>query len=435
MFKTRDVVQLSLTTHYFFDMKKKIIVIGGGFAGLQFIKNLKPGMFEVVLIDRLNHHQFQPLFYQVATSQIEPTSISFPLRKIFQDRKDVTVRMAEVLAADPQNMKVTSTAGTFEYDYLVIASGGKTNYYGNNELEKHTLSLKTTYEAIKIRNEILENFENILNSGSNADEGLFNIVVVGGGPTGVELSGAFAEIKRDILPKDFPGIDFSRLKIHLLEGGDHTLNTMSDLAKRSSEKYLKSLGVQLRTGVFVRNYDGSILQLSNGEHLESKNVIWTAGITGNLINGLSQEVTAPGKRLRVDRTNRVEGYENIYAIGDIAYMETPKYPKGHPQVANVAINQGKNLAHNFTRMFKGGKLAEYEYRDLGSMATVGRNKAIVDLPLVSFHGYLAWYFWMFLHLMLILSVRNKLIIFINWAWNYITKNSSLRLILKIDPDK
>jgi NADH dehydrogenase len=413
-------------------MKKKIIVIGGGFAGLQFIKNLRPGLFEVMLIDRLNHHQFQPLFYQVATSQIEPTSISFPLRKIFQDRKDVTVRMAEVQAVDSQNSLVTTTAGNFAYDELVIASGGKTNYYGNSELEKHTLSLKTTYEAIKIRNVVLENFENILNANGQADEGLFNIVVVGGGPTGVELSGAFAEIKRDILPKDFPGIDFSRLKIHLLEGGDHTLNTMSALARKSSEKYLRGLGVQLRTGVFVRNYDGATLQLSNGELLESKNVIWTAGITGNIIGGLSQEVTAPGMRIRVDRTSRVKGYGNIYAIGDIAYMETPKYPKGHPQVANVAINQGKNLARNFTRMTKGKKLAEYEYRDLGSMATVGRNKAIVDLPMVSFHGYLAWYFWMFLHLMLILSVRNKLIIFINWAWNYFTKNSSLRLILKVN---
>jgi len=207
---------------------------------------------------------------------------------------------------------------------------------------------------------------------------------------------------------------------------------MSPLARRSSEKYLTGLGVDLRTGIFVRNYDGSTLELSNGELLKSKNVIWTAGITGNIIDGLSPEVITRAGRIKVDRTNRVTGYENIYAIGDIACMETPKYPKGHPQVANVAINQGKNLARNFTRMTKGRKLAEYEYRDLGSMATVGRNKAIVDLPLVSFHGYLAWYFWMFLHLMLILSVRNKLIIFINWAWNYITKNSSLRLILKVN---
>jgi NADH dehydrogenase len=413
-------------------MKKKIIVIGGGFAGLQFIKHLKKNQFEIMLIDRLNHHQFQPLFYQVATSQIEPTSISFPLRKIFQGRRDVTVRMAEVLAVDPRKKSVTTTAGIFEYDELVIATGGRTNYYGNSELEKNTLSLKTTYDAIKIRNVILENFENILNLNGQADEGMYNIVVVGGGPTGVELSGAFAELKRDILPGDYPGIDFRRLNIYLLEGSDNTLSTMSPLAKRSSGKYLKSMGVILRTGVFVQNYDGSTLKLSNGELLRSRNVIWTAGITGNIIEGLSQDSINPAKRYIVDRTSQVKGNENIYAIGDIAYMETPGYKKGHPQVANVAINQGKNLARNFTRMLKGRRPAEYEYRDLGSMATVGRNKAIVDLPFVSFHGYLAWYFWMFLHLMLILSVRNKLIIFINWAWNYITKNSSLRLILKVN---
>jgi NADH dehydrogenase len=411
-------------------MKKKIIVVGGGFAGLQFIKNLKEGLFDIVLVDRLNHHQFQPLFYQVATSQIEPSSISFPLRKIFQNRKDIAIRLAEVLWIDPENRTIKTTAGTHSFDYLVIATGAKTNFYGNEAIMKYALSLKTTYDAIEIRNVILENFENILNSGNKADEGLFNIVIVGGGPTGVELSGAFAEIKRDVLPKDFPDIDNSRLEIILLEGGPNTLGTMSDMAKRTSEKYLKKLGVILKTGVFVQNYDGNTLTLSNGEALKSKNVIWAAGITGNIINGMSSEVITPSGRLEVDRMNKVNGYENIYAIGDIAYMETPGYPKGHPQLANVAINQGRNLAKNFKIIQKGGKQSEYEYRDLGSMATVGRNKAVVDLPFIRFGGYFAWYVWMFLHLMLILSVRNKLIVFINWAWNYFTKNSSLRLILK-----
>jgi NADH dehydrogenase len=413
-------------------MKKKIIVIGGGFAGLQFIKHLRKGLFDIMLIDRLNHHQFQPLFYQVATSQIEPTSISFPLRKIFQNRKDVTVRLAEVSSVDPENNSITTTAGDFNFDFLVIATGCQTNFFGNEEIMKNTLSLKTTYEAIKIRNVILENFENILNSNNQADDSLFNIVVVGGGPTGVELSGAFGEIKRDILPKDFPGIDFSRLNIFLLEGGTHTLSTMSDMAKRTSKKYLKELGVILKTEVFVQNYDGDRLILSNGEVLESKNVIWAAGITGNIIKGLSHELITGTNRIMVDMMNKVSGYKNIYAIGDIAYMETPKYPNGHPQVANVAINQGKNLARNFKAILCGKKQIEYEYKDLGSMATVGRNKAIVDLPFIRFNGYFAWYVWMFLHLMLILSVRNKLIIFINWAWNYFTKNSSLRLILKVD---
>ncbi|MCJ7449954.1 MAG: NAD(P)/FAD-dependent oxidoreductase [Bacteroidales bacterium] len=413
-------------------MKKRIIVVGGGFAGLQFIKNLREGSFEIVLIDRLNHHQFQPLFYQVATSQIEPSSISFPLRKIFQKRNDINIRLTEVLSVDPENNSIITSAGNFSFDYLVIATGCKTNFFGNEAIMKNALSLKTTNEAIKIRNVILENFENILNSDNKGNEGLFNIIIVGGGPTGVELSGAFAEIKRDILPKDYPGIDFSRLQIFLLEGSPYTLGTMSYMAKRASEKYLRKLGVILKTGVFVQNYDGDKLTLSNGETLKSKNVIWAAGITGNIIKGLSSEVITGSNRLKVDRMNRVTGYKNIYAIGDIAYMETPKYPQGHPQVANVAINQGKNLARNFRSIQNGEKLTEYEYKDLGSMATVGRNKAIVDLPFIRFKGYFAWYVWMFLHLMLILSVRNKLIIFINWAWNYFTKNSSLRLIIKVE---
>ena len=410
-------------------MKKKVIVIGGGFAGLQFIKNIRKGIFDILLIDRMNHHQFQPLFYQVATSQIEPTSISFPFRKIFQERKDVTFRLGEVLSVNTENNSITSTAGNFNYDFLVIASGGKTNFYGNEEIMNNAFSLKTTYEAIKIRNSILENFEKILNTDDH-DEGLYNIVVVGGGPTGVELSGAFAELKRDVLPNDFPGTDFSKLQVFLLEGGNHTLAAMSEMAKRTSEQYLKKLGVQVKTGIFVKDYDGRELKLSNGEILRSKNVIWAAGITGNSIPGIKPEVLTPSNRIKVDRMNRVYGYDNIYALGDIAYMETPKYPKGHPQVANVAINQARNLASNFSAMISGKKQKEYEYRDLGSMATVGRNKAIVDLPFIRFHGYLAWYVWMFLHLMLILSVRNKLIIFINWAWNYFTKNSSLRIILK-----
>ncbi len=414
-------------------MKERIVVIGGGFGGLQFIRRLKRGRYSILLIDRLNHHQFQPLFYQVATSQIEPTSITFPLRKVFYNRPDVSVRLAEVRSVDTARKVVSTSAGEFPYDHLVIATGGKTNYYGNDKLARTTLTLKSTFEAMRMRNLILENFENILNSRDDAESrGLYNIVVVGGGPTGVELAGAFAELKRDVLPRDFHDIDFSKLNIYLLEGGKNTLGTMSSLAQKSSQSYLTRMGVIVRTGVFVEGYDGLVLKLSNGEQLVSRNVVWTAGITGNSIGGVPEEVMTRTGRIRVDRFNRVQCCSDLYAIGDIAYMETPKYPKGHPQVANVAINQGRNLARNFNRAGNGRPWHEYEYRDLGSMATVGRNKAIVDLPFISFHGYLAWYFWMFLHLMLILSVRNKLIIFINWAWNYITRNSSLRLILKAD---
>jgi len=409
-------------------MKKKIIVIGGGFAGLQFILNLKEDEFDILLIDKLNHHQFQPLFYQVATSQIEPSTIAFPLRKIFQKRMDVTIRLAEVTEIIPDVHSIHTNIGTFDYDYLVIATGCRTNYFGNEEIKKHSFSLKTTHEAITVRNTILENFEKLLYLGEKEKEALQNIVIVGGGPTGVELSGAFAEIKRDILPKDFHRIDFSKLQIILIEGSEYTLNNMSELAKTSSMRYLKNMGVITKTGVFVKNYDGINLTLSNGETLKSSSVIWAAGVTGNIINGLSPE-KIHANRYIVDRKNLVAGYDNIFAIGDIAYMETPKYPHGHPQVANVAINQAKNLAKNIIAIEKGKKLTDYEYKDLGMMATIGRNKAVVDLPFVKFKGYFAWFVWMFLHLMLILSVRNKLIVFINWLWNYVGKNSSLRLIL------
>ncbi len=416
-------------------MKSKIIIIGGGFGGLQLAQNLDEKLFDILLIDRLNHHQFQPLFYQVATSQIEPSSISFPFRKVLQHRRDIRIRLAEVQSINSAENKIQTTIGEFEYDILVIAAGCKTNFFGNDEIKKNAFSLKTTHQAITIRNTILENFEKLLYIDENEKEGLFNIVIVGGGPTGVELSGAFAEIKRDILPKDYPRIDFSRLQIILLEGSQHTLNNMSNMAKNASEKYLKDMGVLVRTGVFVKNYDGEIATLNNGEQIKTKNLIWAAGITGNLINGLSPELITNANRIKVDRINKLSGYNNIYAIGDIAFMETPKYPHGHPQLANVAINQGKLLAKNLKSLILNKKTVQYEYQDLGSMATIGRNKAVVDLPFMKFKGYFAWYIWMFLHLMLILSVRKKLIIFINWAMNYLTKDSSLRLILKGDDDK
>lgn len=413
-------------------MKKRIIVVGGGFAGIQLIKNLKEDLFDILLIDKLNHHQFQPLFYQVATSQIEPSSISFPLRKIFQNRNDVRIRLAKVQSINADENFIHTNIGDFSYDYLVIATGCKTNYFGNKEIKKNVFSLKTTYQAITIRNAILENFEKILNDNDEDKEGLYNIVIVGGGPTGVELSGAFAEIKRDILPKDFFRIDFSKLQVILLEGSPNTLNNMSSLAQKASANYLIKMGVLVKTGVFVKNYDGEVLTLSSGETMKSKNVIWAAGVTGNIFGGLPEDIIMPGNRIKVDRFNKVEGFENVFAIGDIAHMETSLYPKGHPQVANVAINQAKNLAGNLKSLQFDKKMKLYEYYDMGSMATIGRNKAVVDLRHFRFTGYFAWYIWMFLHLMLILSVRNKLIIFINWSWNYVTKNSSLRLILKDD---
>lgn len=410
--------------------RKKIIVIGGGFAGIQLIRKLDTDLFDVLLIDKLNHHQFQPLFYQVATSQLEPSSISFPLRKIFHGRKNTQIRMAKVLRIDPTSNKVITSIGDFTYDYLAIATGCKTNFYGNESLMKHAYGLKSTYDAIKIRNAILENFEQLLSVDESEKEYLLNIVIVGAGPTGVELAGSFAEIKKTILPKDFPLIDFNNLNIILLEGSSNTLNKMSDLAKKASHDYLKELGVDITTNVVVKEYDGKTVTLSNGEKIKSKNVIWTAGVAGNIIPGLDEKLIIGNGRFTVDRHSLINGYLNIYAVGDIAYMETPLYPQGHPQVANVAINQAKTLGKNLNSLMRKRSLTQYEYKDLGTMATIGKNKAVVDLPFIKFKGYIAWFVWMFLHLMLILSVKNKLIIFINWAWSYVTKDSSLRLILK-----
>ncbi|MBK5195902.1 MAG: NAD(P)/FAD-dependent oxidoreductase [Proteiniphilum sp.] len=408
---------------------KKIVVVGCGFGGLQFIRHLKKGVFDIMVIDKINHHQFPPLFYQVAASQIEPATISFPIRKIFQNRRDVRIRLAEVLSVNDAEKYIDTTIGRFNYDYLLIATGTRTNFYGNAETEKHALGLKSTYQSINVRNFILHNFEKLLYAEEK--EGLYNIVIVGGGATGVEMAGAFAEMTREVLPKDYPNIDSSRVHVYLLEGGEHTLSAMSRFAQNYSERQLRSMGVIVKTGTLVKEYDGELLTLSNGETILSRNVIWSAGVTGNSIAGIPEEVLLRSGRIRVDRMNRVEEIRDVFAIGDVAYMETDKYPKGHPQLANVAIGQGKNLACNLQRLEAGSsELKPYEYRNLGTMATIGRNKAVVDLPFMKFKGRFAWFIWMFLHLMLILSVRNKLVVFINWAWNYFTKNNSLRLILK-----
>lgn len=408
---------------------KKIVVIGCGFGGLQFVNHLKKGLFDIIVIDKINHHQFPPLFYQVAASQIEPSTVSFPIRKIFQKRRDVRIRLANVLSVNGEKKYVETSVGRFPYDYLVVATGTRTNFYGNTEIEHNSLVLKSTYQAINVRNAILSNFEKLLYAEKK--DGLYNIVIVGGGATGVELAGAFAEMTREILPKDYPNIDSDKVQVYLLEGGPHTLSNMSSFAQKYSEDYLRSMGVIVKTGTIVKDYDGEQVTLNNGEVIPTGNVIWSAGVTANVIDGVPAGSVLPNGRIRVDRINRVEGLQDVFAIGDVAYMETEKYPKGHPQLANVAIGQGKNLAKNFQKIVKEETgLKSYEYRNLGTMATVGRNKAVVDLPFVKFKGRFAWLVWMFLHLMLILSVRNKLVIFINWAWNYVTKNNSLRLILK-----
>lgn len=421
------------------DIKKgdKLVVIGGGFAGLQLAKTLRNSGVKVLLIDKQNHHQFQPLFYQVASGRLEPSSISFPFRKVFQSYKNIDFRMADIVKIFPEkNLLMTSYDRPVSYDHLVIATGCKTNFFGNREIEEHAYPMKTTQESIEIRNKILFSFEKEIFARPEEKQAWMNIIIVGGGPTGVELSGAFAELRNDVLPKDYRNIDFSKFHIILLEGSPNTLNNMSESSRIASRNYLEGLGVDIRTETFLTSYDGSMATLSTGEQIPAKNVIWAAGVTGNVIEGIATEDILRN-RYRVDRYNRLLNYDNIFALGDVALMETPAYPGGHPQVANVAINQAKNLGKNILKTLKGktDQLKEYEYRDLGMMATIGKHKAVVELPFLRFKGPLAWYVWMFLHLMLILSVRNKLVIFFNWAWSYLTRDTSLRIITNINYEK
>ena len=411
----------------------KVVIIGGGFAGLQLATALTKADLQVILVDKQNHHQFQPLFYQVATGRLEPSSISFPFRKIFQGSKTVDFRMADITSINPTEKKImTAYDRTITYDHLIIATGCKTNFFGNKQMSEHAFSMKTTEESIEIRNKILFSFEKEIFARPEEKQAWMNVFIVGAGATGVELAGSFAELKNDVLPKDYHNIDFSKFNIILLEGSKNTLGNMSEESRIASRKYLEDLGVTVRTETLIESYDGDVVTLNNGEKIPTKNVIWAAGVTGNTIEGLEPEDVFRNRYI-VDRTNKLKRFDNIYALGDVAYMETPKYPKGHPQVANVAINQAKLLSKNILKSIKDEnyKPEEFEYHDLGMMATIGKHKAVVELPFIKFKGPLAWYVWMFLHLMLILSVRNKIVIFFNWAWSYLTKDTSLRIITHI----
>jgi NADH dehydrogenase len=408
--------------------KKRIVIIGAGFGGLRLAQDLKNSEFEVFLFDKNNYHQFQPLMYQVASARLEPASIAFPLRKVFQYSKNVRIRIADVLEIDNKEKIIKTSIGDYTYDYLVISIGCTTNYFGNTELENHAYPMKSITEAIQLRNRILQTFEDAVVTKPENLQQLLNFVIVGGGPTGVELAGALAEMKKNILPKDYPDKDFSKLTVYLLEGSPNTLNVMSEGSKKMSRKYLEELGVVVKTSEIVESYDGNIVTLKSGETISSKNVIWAAGVIGNTIKGIPSECITRGNRLIVDRKCQLENANDIFALGDIAFMTTPKYPNGHPQVASVAIDQAKYLAKVFKNQNK--IIKDFEYENKGSMATIGKRKAVVDLPNFSFQGRLAWFTWMFIHLMLILSVKNKLSIFINWAMSYVNNDSTLRILLK-----
>ncbi len=414
----------------------KIVIIGGGFAGLKLARmlNNKAG-FEVTLIDRNNYHQFQPLFYQVATAGLDASNISFPLRKIFQKSRNVRVRLAEVKEIIAAENKIVTDIGEFGYDHLVLATGADTNFFGNQRLQANAFPMKSTVEALQLRHRLLQNFEDALMATDNNDlQQKLSVVVVGGGPTGVEVSGAVAEMKKYVLPKDYPELDFNAMKIYLLEGSHKTLGTMSEKSSKESRGYLEKLGVEVFTDTVVEAYDGETVSLKNGTTIKANTVIWAAGIKGNVPTGIDGGLIARGNRIKVDRVSRMEGISNIYALGDVAYMETPRYPNSHPQVANVAINQAKNLGLNFIRMLNGNShnLLEFEYDDKGSMATVGRNLAVVDMPKPKLHfkGLLAWLIWMGLHLFLLVGVKNRVQVFINWIYNYFTHDQNLRLIFK-----
>ena len=413
----------------------KVIIVGGGFGGLKLARKLsnKKG-FDVLLIDKFNFHQFQPLFYQVATAGLDASNISFPLRKAFQRSKNIRIRVTTLQQVIPNENKIVTATGEETYDVLVLATGADTNFFGNKQLEANAFPMKSTVEALQLRYKLIQNFEDALTTKDPQQlQRLMNVVVVGGGPTGVELSGALAEMKRYVLPKDYPELDFSQMNIFLLEGTQKTLAHMSEFSSGRSRKYLEKLGVKVMTGAQVKDYDGKNVLLSDGQTLPSATVLWAAGIKGNIPDGVDKDLIARGNRIRVDRLNRVLGHQNIYAIGDLAYMETPKYPNAHPQVATVAIQQAKLLANNLVKMNRGeAALEEYEYKDKGTMATVGRNLAVVDIPKPKLHlgGWLAWLIWMSLHLMLILGVKNKFFVFINWLYNYVTYDQSLRLIFK-----
>ena len=413
----------------------KIIIVGGGFGGLKLARKLsnKKGV-EILLIDKFNYHQFQPLFYQVATAGLDASNISFPLRKAFQRSKNIRIRITDLKEIVAAENKIITGTGEERYDILVLATGADTNFFGNQQLEEHAFPMKSTVEALQLRYKLVQNFEDALTTRNEEDlQRLMNIVVVGGGPTGVEISGALAEMKNYVLPKDYPELDFSKMNIFLLEGTQKTLGHMSEISSDRSKKYLEKLGVKVMTGALVKDYDGRNILLQDGKTISTATVLWAAGIKGNLPGGVDNSLIARGNRIKVDRQNRVIGSQNIYAIGDLAYMETPKYPQGHPQVATTAIQQAKLLAINF-RKIKAGKtdLTEYEYKDKGTMATVGRNLAVVDIPRPKLHfgGWFAWVIWMSLHLMLILGVKNKFFVFINWVYNYVTYDQSLRLIFK-----
>jgi NADH dehydrogenase len=409
---------------------KRVVIIGGGFGGLKLARKLTKE-FQVILIDKQNYHQFQPLLYQVATAGLESSSIAFPFRKAFQKKKNIYIRIAEATSVNILENSVITNIGAINYDFLVFAQGVTTNYFGNKSIIANALPMKSIEEALQIRNKILENYESALTTENKVErKALMNIVIVGGGPTGVEISGTLAQMKNSSLPKDYPELDFSLMEISLIELSPRLLSNMSDIASRKAQKYLEKLGVKIYLNANVKDYNGTDLILPGGITINARTVIWAAGVIGHKFAGIPETAFTGNNRIKVNRYNKVEGTENIFAIGDIACMLEENYPKGHPQLAQPAIQQAENLAKNLKQLIHNKTLKEFHYKNLGTMATIGRNLAVADLPIIKLQGFFAWVIWVFVHLLSIVGVKNRLFILINWIWSYITHDQSLRLIVR-----
>jgi len=418
--------------------KPRIIIIGGGFGGLEVVKGLRGAKAQVVLFDKYNHHTFQPLLYQVATSGLETSSIVAPFRKLFRSQADFYFRLAEVIQVRPEENYIETSIGGVKYDYLVLASGAVTNFHGMKDLEKNASAMKTIVDATKLRNKIIRQMEYaLLTEDDEVMNSFMDFVIVGGGPTGVELAGALSELKKNVFPKDYKELDMREMDIHVIEASPRLLNGMSEQASAKAMEFLTKMGVRVRVNTAVKSYDGYEVNLSTGEKLISRSLVWAAGVRGNPVSGFKPEVINKGNRLFVDRFSRVRGYDKIFAIGDVALMEgDARFPNGHPQMAPPAQQQGRLLAKNIKNLIAQKQLKPFSYFDKGSMATIGRNKAVVDMKGgIRFQGVFAWYVWMFVHLMSMVSFKNKVFTFLSWMWNYFSFDRSNRLIIGRNEEK
>ena len=412
--------------------KKRIVIVGGGLGGLELAFKLVDDDYQVVLIDKNNYHQFPPLIYQVASGGLEPSSISFPFRRLFQGKKDLFFRMAKVESVNTDKKTINTTVGEIDYDYLVMAFGAKTNFFGNKDIEATTLPMKSVSEAMRLRNTILRNLELALTEEDPArKQALMNIVVVGGGASGVEIAGAVAEMKKNIIARDYPDLDSSQMHIYLVNAVDRLLSAMDPVSSKRAERDLKELHVHIRQPQFATEYKDGILKTSAGLEIPTQTVIWVSGICANTVEGFPAESIGHAGRFLTDRFCRVKGVKDVYAIGDVSLVEgDEEYPLGHPQLAQVAMQQAKTVAKNFKAMSKGKELKPFKYKNLGVMATIGRNHAVAEISGKKFGGFPAWALWLVVHLRSILGVKNKTFILLNWVWNYINYKQSLRLILK-----